>query len=355
MKSTFPKVSIIVPVYNVEKYLHRCMDSLINQTFKDIEIIAVNDGSTDNSLNILNEYCVKDDRVRVINKNNGGLSSARNIGIDEAIGKYILFVDSDDWIDLNMINQLYTTSTVNNCDVTMCSYSREYSNKSREKIFSFDEVTIFNEVECKNLHRRIIGPIGSELANPEHNDSLVTAWGKLYKSNIIKNNNIKFVDTSVIGTEDCLFNVYVFSYVKSAVFINKPFYKYWKENNNSLTSIHKSKLKDKWLKMYSYIRNFLDAGNYDESFYNALENRICMSTLGLGLNECNKANKVSEIKKIINLKEILSNKEINNAFKHLELKYFPIHWRIFYTFNKYKMAVLSYLMLNSIEFLRTRV
>ncbi|KAF2785324.1 hypothetical protein SV13_00485, partial [Clostridium perfringens] len=90
-------------------------------------------------------------------------------------------------------------------------------------------------------------------------------------------------------------------------------------------------------------------------FYHALNNRICMSTLGLGLNECNKANNVNELQKIKNLKEILNDKEIINAFKTLELTYLPIHWKLFYIFNKNKLAILSYLMLNSIEFLRTRI
>ena len=95
------KVSIIVPVYNIEKYLAKCLDSLINQTLEDIEIICVNDGSTDNSAEILNEYAQKDCRIKIINQDNAGLSAARNTGINAANGEYIGYVDSDDWIDLN--------------------------------------------------------------------------------------------------------------------------------------------------------------------------------------------------------------------------------------------------------------
>ena len=93
-------ISVIVPVYNVENYLGKCLDSLINQTYKDIEIICINDGSTDNSLNILREYEQMDSRIIIIDQKNGGLSNARNIGLKEAAGEYIMFVDSDDWIDL---------------------------------------------------------------------------------------------------------------------------------------------------------------------------------------------------------------------------------------------------------------
>ena len=100
------KVSIILPVYNCETYLNRCLDSLLNQTFENIEIIAINDGSTDRSLEILDIYAKNDNRIKVINKKNTGVSDTRNIGLDESKGDYIVFVDSDDWIELNMIEDM---------------------------------------------------------------------------------------------------------------------------------------------------------------------------------------------------------------------------------------------------------
>lgn len=101
------KISIIVPVYNTEKFLEKCLNSLINQTLKDIEIICINDGSTDKSLQILEKFANKDKRIQIINQTNSGLSVARNIGIKKAKGEYIGFVDSDDWVDLNFFEQLY--------------------------------------------------------------------------------------------------------------------------------------------------------------------------------------------------------------------------------------------------------
>ena len=101
-----PKISVIVPVYNVEKYLARCLDSIINQTLADIEIICINDGSTDNSLEILNDYAKKDSRIKIIDQTNAGLSCARNAGMQIAQGEYIGFVDSDDWIDLDFYEKL---------------------------------------------------------------------------------------------------------------------------------------------------------------------------------------------------------------------------------------------------------
>lgn len=354
MKSKSEKISIIVPVYNVEKYLQRCLDSLINQTYKNIEIIAINDGSTDNSLKILRKYETIDSRIKIINKDNEGLSQSRNIGINLATGEYITFVDSDDWIELNFLETMLNLMELNNTDVSLCSYSREYIEKTMNKNLGFKHIEVFNKNDVRNkLYRRMIGPIGDELKNPENLDSLITAWGKVYKTSIIKDNNINFIDTAIIGTEDLLFNVYVFNYVNKAVVINKPLYHYWKGNLSSLTYGYKENLIDKWIKKHSFIKQFLIENKYEEVFFEALNNRICLSVLGLGLNEC--SNKVSSIKKIRNIKKIINDDHIKVAFSKCDFRKLPIHWRVFHTFNKYRVAIGSYLVLISINILRKLV
>lgn len=354
MKSESRKISIIVPIYNVEKYLERCLDSLINQTYKNIEIIAINDGSTDSSLKILRTYETIDSRIKIINKDNEGLSQSRNVGINLATGEYITFVDSDDWIELNFLEIMINLMELNNTDVSLCSYSREYAEKAMDKDLGFKDIEIFNQNDVRNkLYRRMIGPIEDELKSPENLDSLITAWGKVYKTSIVKDNNIKFIDTSIIGTEDLLFNVYVFNYVNKAVLINKPLYHYWKGNLSSLTSGYKENLIDKWIKKHSFIKQFLIENNYEEVFFDALNNRICLSVLGLGLNEC--SNKVSIIKKVRNIKGIINDNHIKVAFSKCDLRKLPVHWRVFHTFNKYRFAIGSYLILISINLLRKLV
>ena len=115
-----PLVSVLIPVYNVEKYLSRCLDSLINQTLTDIEIICVNDGSTDDSLKILRQYQEKDNRIVIVDKKNGGLPSARNAGLDRARGQYVGFVDSDDYVEPSMFETLYKTAKKKNSEVVIC-------------------------------------------------------------------------------------------------------------------------------------------------------------------------------------------------------------------------------------------
>ena len=126
-----PAVSIIVPVYNVEKYLRECLESIINQTFQDIEIICVNDGSTDNSRKILTEYAQTDSRIKITDKENGGLSSARNAGLKIAQGEFISFIDSDDWVDKTMIEKLYNNIRALNTDISICAV-HQYDESKQE-------------------------------------------------------------------------------------------------------------------------------------------------------------------------------------------------------------------------------
>ena len=357
MQSKNIKVSIIVPVYNAEKYLKRCLESIINQTFKGIEIIALNNGSTDNSLDILFEYADKDERLRVINGANSGVSQARNIGIREAKGKYIVFVDSDDWIERDMIEVLHNTITKNNCDLVMCTYIREFKNHSKEKIFNSPDINIYTESQIKSeLLRKLIGPIDWELSNPEYLDALGTAWAKIYKASILKEQNIQFIDLKEIGSgEDTLFNIYVFNQLKKVILLNKSMYHYWRDNKNSITSKYIPNFIDKRKKYFNYIKDFIIENKLGREYEKALNNRICISVLGTGLLECSKSNSISILSKVKNIKKILNEDYISNAYKELELKRFSIHWRVFYFFNKYKLSILSYLMINGIEFLRKKI
>ena len=129
------KISVIVPVYNVEQYLERCVDSIINQTYKNLEIILVNDGSTDNSGQLCDELAKKDDRIRVIHKKNGGLSDARNVGIDEAESELIGFIDSDDYIDEDMYELLINNMKNANADLSMCGHFDVYNNVPEAQYF----------------------------------------------------------------------------------------------------------------------------------------------------------------------------------------------------------------------------
>lgn len=180
------KISIIIPVYNVEKYLETCLESVINQTMSELEIICVNDGSTDRSPEILEEFAKNDERIKIINKENGGIASARNKALDHVKGDYIGFVDSDDWIEPHMYETLYKNAEKNDSDMVMCSAHR-FDEITRELLYDmpyftlecFDETfndTVFNHQTTGNFLFKIS----------------VTAWNKIYKTSFLKENDIKF-------------------------------------------------------------------------------------------------------------------------------------------------------------------
>lgn len=171
------EISIIVPVYNVEKYLENCIESILNQTFKDFELILVDDGSTDNSGKICDIYEKKDSRIKVIHKNNEGLSSARNTGLDIACGKYVGFVDSDDSIHPKMYEVLYNLIEKYKSDISCCNYKYTYdiSNQNHEEL-NLNEVIEMSNIEAiEKLYDKDLGV------------RLVVAWNKLYNKRLFDN------------------------------------------------------------------------------------------------------------------------------------------------------------------------
>lgn len=192
------KISIIIPAYNVQNYISRCLESLINQTYKNLEIIVINDGSKDNTLNIINEFAKKDNRIIVINQENKGVSDSRNAGLKKVTGTYITFVDSDDWLDNNSCEEMINYLISNNADIAMFGYIREYENNSIPKALFNENERVFNKEEImKYLHRRIYGPINEETASPEKLNAIVPLWGKIYKADLIK--DIQFRSRDELG------------------------------------------------------------------------------------------------------------------------------------------------------------
>ncbi|MCK0470356.1 glycosyltransferase [Halalkalibacter sp. APA_J-10(15)] len=351
-----PKISIIVPIYNREKELARCLQSLLKQTIKEIEIILINDGSTDSSLELIHYYAEKDERIVVINQNNKGVSIARNQGLLLAKGKYIGFVDSDDWVDLTMYERLLQIAEEKDADVVMCSYVREFLGGSKEKLLT-DQSMIHLEGKQVQTHllRRLIGPIRHELGQPEMLDAWGTVWSKLYRQETLRISQATFVDLNDIGTnEDTLFNIQVLTHVKRFVFYNQPFYHYWRGNDKSVTATHKSNLLIKWKCLFQHIERIANDRSRQEAVYRyALQNRISMSVLGLGLNEIYAKNR-SHYKRIKKVKRILHDEQMQRALKTLNFRHFTWIWKPFFFCAKYKFSTVFYMMLHGVEMMRKR-
>lgn len=346
-----PLISIIVPVYNVEAFLSQCLDSLVKQTYSNIEIICVNDGSTDMSLRILREYAQKDDRIIIIEQKNQGLSSARNMGMAYVHGKYLMFVDSDDWIEKDTCKCAVEAADRYDSDLVLWSYTSEFATHSKDKFMNWEDNTFFDEEQVKEkLHKRLCGLSGAELKYPEYANFIETAWGKLYLSEIVLNNHIQFVDTKIIGTEDALFNLYVLGYVRSAVYLKKCLNHYRKTNTSSLTTKYKPKLYKQWQTLFGMMAKYIKESHLPQEYTDALYNRVALSILGLGLNIM--GSDYGAITKIKMIHKIIVSDRYQKAYRKLDYRYFPIHWKIFYKCARYKCASGIYILLKVINLMR---
>ena len=216
-----PKITFVLPVYNVEKYLPECLDSVINQTMDDIEIICIDDGSTDNSLEILKKYQKKDNRIKIFSFTNKGLGPARNRGIDRAHGEYVAFVDTDDWLELDFCEKIYENAKNNNSDIVLFNAIEEYETHQKERIY-FNKETIENPkdfiFDFKWNSRFVL-------------NNYFTAWSKLHRTKFLKENNIRFPSTLF---EDIEFQVESFLKAKRISYNPTIFYHYRKENPESI-------------------------------------------------------------------------------------------------------------------------
>ena len=218
-----PKFSIIVPVYNVRNYLGICIESLINQTLKDIEIICVNDGSTDDSLGILQEYAKKDYRIRIYDKANGGSSSARNLGLDIAEGDFILFVDSDDVLEKGACDRLYMEILQSGADIIV------FGTKVFPQYVANKHAWLWDNLNVK--YRHYVGNCIEALFNEKASKPFI--WNKCYRRSVIEENHIRFDEELSLG-EDNLFLFELFPKVKQVVYIPDQLYNYRCERTGSL-------------------------------------------------------------------------------------------------------------------------
>lgn len=233
-------VSIIVPVYNVEEYLPKCLDSIVSQTYKDIEIILVDDGSSDNSGSICDEYASSDSRIKVIHKVNGGVSSARNCGIRISKGKYVCFIDSDDTVENTYVEVLVSSYLGEDVELVLCNIKDIYHNKFYNK-------------------REIIKNLSGIFFDDYHKlvNLLRVPVIKLYRADIIKSNNLYFKE-KVNSAEDQIFNFQYYRFVKKYLYNDSALYNYYHRTNNSLSQKCTLKAYENNLEKLSIEKEFLE-------------------------------------------------------------------------------------------------
>ncbi|MDD5020571.1 MAG: glycosyltransferase family 2 protein [Endomicrobiaceae bacterium] len=252
-----PKVSIIIPVYNVDPYLRQCLGSIISQTFENIEIIIINDCSTDNSYQIIQEYQEKDKRIITINlEKNTGLGNTRNTGLKHSTGKYIVFIDSDDWVEKNYIETLCNSIEKNNCDFVIATHYT-YDN-STKKLKSFKQKEFFykNEVDSIAKKQKLITL-----------RMIWSVWNKIYKRDFLTANNISFKTNRM---EDNLFIYNVILKASKIILIKNAIYYYRINRKNSIMDNRTDRIYD-CIEIAAMIKKLLVSNNvfeiYSKSFY----------------------------------------------------------------------------------------
>lgn len=340
-------ISVIVPVYNAEDYLSRCMGSILNQTYRDLQVICVNDGSTDGSGKVLEELARRDGRVRVAVQENAGLSASRNAGLELAQGEYVMFVDADDWLDEHACEAAMEAMTGHEADIVFWSYAREYETASYPVRF-WPEKRVFEGESMVWLRNRLLGPSGSGLVRPERLDSCGTVWGKLYRRSLFTESRASFVDTALIGSaEDVLCNLSLFGAARRAVYIPATFYHYRKTAAGALTRRYKPDLAGQWEELFRRMERHVRETGASPEAERALQNRKALSVIFLGLNICDAP--TSSFRKCRMLHELLKRDWCLSAVRELPLGPLPLHWKVFFLTVKTGVVPGLYLLLLTIK------
>lgn len=324
-----PQLSIIVPVYQAEKYIENCLNSILDQTFSDFELILINDGSIDNSGNLCDEYAHKDSRVKVIHKKNGGQALARNVGINVALGKYIGFVDNDDLIEPDMFNVLIKNIEAANADISACSFiQKNEDGKTEHDKHSYFKYVFSNRDGVKEILLR------------EKLDIYV--WTKIYRKDFLDKYRIRF--ESGKNDEDILFNYKAYTFAQVSIADNYPLYIYNHRSSSASRTYPKLYL-EKYLSGTLYRVNkivSLTQQNYPELAYLAKRQKIiyCIQMLSVIVQSNKKSceHYYSEIMDFLkkNKKQVLSDK------KYFGMKYIGlilllfIPNSIYYNYRKLK-------------------
>lgn len=258
-----PKVSIIVPIYNVEKYLDRCINSLINQTLTDIEIIMVDDESPDNCPIMCDNWAKKDSRIKVIHKKNGGLGYARNSGIELAQGEYVGFIDSDDYVDPQMFETLYNKCKKLDLDICYAKYCRVFANGTI--INEYDEnkeCYYLTHEEVRTFALNMVGPYPGKKFNIQYSMSVCRG---LFRKALFHKSHVFFVSEKSIASEDLLFHIDFLQHVQRIGYLPKNFYFYF-VNSSSITTTYSNKLYDKMIELGKELKTKLE-NYYPASIY----------------------------------------------------------------------------------------
>ncbi len=316
-------ISVIVPVYNVEKYLRQCLDSLLQQTYKDIEVILIDDGSTDASGSICDEYAARYDNFQVIHKENAGLGMARNTGLDHISGEYVAFVDSDDYLDPGSIEALYKNLKRYGVDMCKGGFRRVLDSGKIILNRKYDNETFLGREAREVLLPRMIG------SSPFQHDSVeMCVWGALYNAAVIKQHEVRFPSERELISEDLVFNIDYMQYARGACLISDVGYNY-RVNSVSLSTSYRQDRFEASKYFYLEMQKKCVALGYDQQTLQRLDRmfyiyvRMSISQEKLACARHGKKESLETIRKIC------SDDALRESIANYPLKCLPLKQRIF--------------------------
>ena len=344
-----PRISIIVPIFNVEDYLYKCIESLRAQTLKDIEIILVNDGSTDSSLAICRSFVDKDKRIKLINKVNGGVSSARNAGLDIARGQYVGFVDPDDWIEPDMFNNMYHTISMTNTDICICNYFIEYPQRSIATLLPFKQ-DILDRADIVN------GLIANMLSGQtlDSGELLImgSVWRLLIRNDFVHKHKLRF-PLEVPLMEDLVFVVNALLNARS-VSIDNGLYYHYVIRRGSAVNRYRRNLYECEMKVFNLLNEALDR----HGVYNDLKDRMDYRYVNLCLNVIANEARSTDNLCCRHVVEFINHRCVDTKLKdilsRLEVKGYTFKKRLVLTALKREWGIFLYLYYSGLNWLRGR-
>ena len=322
------KISIVLPTYNVKDYIEQCITSLIHQTYQNLEILIVDDGSTDGTGALCDQLAQQDSRIRVIHKENGGTHTGRNLGIRETTGAYIMFLDPDDWLDPETFAELAEKIREHHPDVIRFSYVREFPDHSAFKKNTFLPETLCQGEACKEICRQTMGLVGEELAHPENMNFLASACFCLYRKEIIDAHNLEFFNIHKIATfSDGLFNIRFLQKADRFLYVDKPYYHYRKFSAGAATANYRPNFLERQNILFGMLQE-IALTESGEAFRKAYYNRVIFSTMEICLNALKQ--KTSFPTQYREMKQVLKNPLHQQAYCYMELGVLPTKWKVYY-------------------------
>lgn len=322
------KVSILVPIYKVPyDYLKKCIESLVNQTLKEIEIILVDDGSPDDCGNICDNYAKQDSRIIVIHQQNKGLSSARNAAFNRATGEYVMFLDGDDYVDLNTCELAYQVAKKNGFQIVFWDVISEFKNSSKYNETFPGESRVFKSAECKLLQERVL----------DFNGKIAQVFAKLVRYDFLMDNKVFHEENLKQGAEGFVFNIKLFENATSCFYLNEGL-NHWVYNDESISHTASMDNNISIIRCFEFIENYINNSNNFETLQKKMYTRLLYVVVTTAITGCfSPKNKNNYMGKKNEFEEFVSEPIVKKSLQQGNYKSLDIKRRIVLFLIKHKM------------------